>query len=144
MPKAGDSFVIVLKDTHMSWGTHRYTTTRDKIVGESYIPIPRAEAIKYGIYNSNKGKGLGINQFKARSADGQYKGIIKSGGSSRAGDIYAKNFSESGNLKGFSKWFDRASISVGDHIEVKWISSTDVLLTKISSASCIKAKILRK
>lgn len=40
MAKAGDYYTITLKKSHLDWGTHRYTGTREEIPGEGYIPIP--------------------------------------------------------------------------------------------------------
>ena len=37
MPKAGDRFIVEIKPSHLGWGTHRYTDTRDPIYGEGYM-----------------------------------------------------------------------------------------------------------
>ena len=37
MANRGDSYIITLKKSHLEWGTHRYTGTRDQIYGEGYI-----------------------------------------------------------------------------------------------------------
>ncbi len=50
MANAGNSFVITIKQTHISWGTFRYTHTREPIYGETYIPIPIYYAEEFNIY----------------------------------------------------------------------------------------------
>ena len=134
MPKAGDCFSIILKSTHIGWGTHRYTNSRPLITGECYIPIPAQSAHQYSIYNSNHTHGrdiLGQNIFHARSADGFFHGTVKTSGNSQAGDIYAKNLSGQGNLKAFIDWFNQMNVAVGTCIKVEWTSPTDILFTII-------------
>lgn len=129
MAKAGDSFTIVLKQTHLEWGSYRYTHSRDVIYGEGYIPIPSKFAYEYKIYNSNFEKtGLGYNIFNCKSEDGYFKGQIKAGGCSKKGEIYAKQFHGLKNLKALGDWFGYCDAKVGDIIEVKWISNTDVII----------------
>lgn len=129
LPKKGDYFEVQLKATHISWGEHRHTFSRDHIPGENYIPIPRKDAIRIGIFNSQKEQGLGKNEFNAKSSDGYYSGVIKVSGNSYKGDYYAKNIAESGNLKGFSEWFHHANVSTETKLRIEWISETDILFT---------------
>lgn len=136
MATAEDFYTIELSNQHLNWGTVRDTGSRERIEGESYIPIPRSFAERFDIRNSNGLNGLnrdtlGINLFNARSADGYYEGIIKSQGASKAGDVFAKQFSEQGNLKGFNEWFTQMNVTGGDQIKVEWINQTDILLTII-------------
>lgn len=66
MAKAGDQFIVELRETHLGWVTHRYTDSRDIIPGEGYIPIPFRYAKLYQLYNSNKtncSDTLGVNIF---------------------------------------------------------------------------------
>ncbi|MDU2166722.1 MAG: hypothetical protein E7E24_00595 [Clostridium perfringens] len=82
MPVRGDSFTVSLGETHLNWGTHRYTNTRGIIYGEGYIPIPRGIARRIGIYNSNYTNGqdiLGVNIFNCTSADGFFLWTSKNG-----------------------------------------------------------------
>jgi hypothetical protein len=136
MPNKGDFFIVKLGETHVSWGTQRYTDSRPLINFERYIPIPASEARRLKIYNSNytsnKVDELGINCFYAESFDGNFKGQIKATGCAKAGDVYAKNLSGKGNLKAFSEWFEKMKVGVGTQIRIEWLSSTEVLFTIIS------------
>ena len=134
MPKQGDQFIVELTETHIGWGTYRYTKSRPQITGECYIPIPSSEAHQFGIYNSNHTQGkdvLGQNIFNARSADGLFSGTVKASGASQRGDFYAKNLSGQGNLRAFSDWFNQMNVTVGTKIKVEWTSPTDILFTII-------------
>lgn len=134
MPKAGDNFTVTLSHTHVDWGNiTRRTATRDRIHGENYIPIPSLVAKKYDIFNSHAGSGLGVNEFNATSADGNYKGIVKTSGNNTAGSKYAKNLHEKSNLKGFGAWFSIMGVTIGTKIKVEWISTTDLVMTIIES-----------
>ncbi|HFI0025760.1 TPA: hypothetical protein ACGOVU_001349 [Streptococcus suis] len=134
MPNRGDQFTVKLGSTNIGWGTYRHTNSRPQITGECYIPIPSSQAHQYGIYNSNHTQGrdiLGVNIFNAQSADGYFNGIVKTSGSSQAGNIYAKNLSGQGNLKAFNDWFNHMGVTVGTSIIIEWISPTEILFTII-------------
>lgn len=132
MADKGDSFTVKLQNTHLKWGEHRNTDSRDIIVGEGYIPIPASQARRFNIYNSNHTKtGLGYNEFKATSIDGFFKGTLKSSGNSKAGDIYAKNLHGKGKLKALGNWFDHMNFIPGDKVKVTWVSSIDIILEKV-------------
>ncbi len=134
MAVKGNSYQIKLKESHIAWGTYRFTDSRPEILGEAYIPIPRHVAKKFNIFNSNYTGGLDIlgqNIFDCVSMDGSFKGTLKAQGCSEAGDIYAKQFSIKGNLKALGIWFYNINASVGDIIEVEWISDTDIILNYI-------------
>ncbi|MGQ7380751.1 hypothetical protein ACTGVN_09035 [Streptococcus suis] len=131
MPTAGDSYTVTLKEAHLGWGTYRYTDSRHPIIGEVYFPIPSQYARQFGIYNSNYNNidTLGVNIFNATSSDGIYRGQVKSQGCSTAGNIFAKNISENGNLRGFSNWLNQIGAHPGCYLTVEWTSSTDVIFT---------------
>ncbi len=129
MAKAGDQFTVELGDTHVSWGTHRYTNSRDTVYGEVFIKIPKQYAIAYSLFNgNNKATGLGFNEFNCKTADGLFEWVVKTSGCSKAGDIYAKNLHGSGNLRALGEWLYVINAQVGDHVEVTFTSSTDVVL----------------
>ncbi len=44
MANAGDGFEVVLSQSHVAWGTYRFTNSREPINGEGYIPIPLNDA----------------------------------------------------------------------------------------------------
>lgn len=132
MPNKGNQFIVSLQSTHIGWGIHRYTDSRQPISGECYIPIPSSVAHQFGIFNSNYTQGqdiLGQNIFRAHSADGHFEGTVKASGSSVAGDRYAKNLSGQGDLKAFNYWFNQMNVTVGTKIKVEWLSDSEVLFT---------------
>lgn len=132
MPHAGDSFIVELSDTHLDWGNYRHTHSRNRIVGEAYIPIPSEYARMFKIYNSNYGSsGLGVNEFNAWTVSGDYLGVVKTSGSKKAGDVYAKNLHGSGDLKSLGNWFYRVSMRPGDKVKVKWTTPKDIILEKL-------------
>ncbi|MEG0236899.1 MAG: hypothetical protein RSD40_05630 [Bacilli bacterium] len=126
-------FDVKLKETYLSWGSYRYTKSRETIYGEGYLPIPADFAKNNNIYNSNNNRtGIGFNKFNF-STDDKFitDGILKASGCSCAGDIHAKNLHVSGNLKGLGSWFAHINAKVGDIIRVDFISPTYVKLTKL-------------
>lgn len=126
----GVKYTVILNESHLRWGTHRYTGTRPPIIGEAYFPIPRNFAHINCIYNSNYTNGrdiIGINLFNARSSDGFYNGVVKMQGNNQKGDIYAKNISENGNLKGFSQWLNRIGAQPGSTLTVEWVTENDIV-----------------
>lgn len=138
MAKAGDSYVVTLKKTHLNWGTHRYTGTRGDVLGEGYIPIPISEAHRIGLFNSNGTYGadeMGKNIFRYSSDDGFVKGILRAQGCNSAGEIYAKQFSEDGDLKAIGSWFVHIGAIEGTKIKVSWTSPTDVVLSAASGSA---------
>lgn len=132
MPSAGDSYTVTLSNTHLEWGIHRYTNSRDAIYGEGYIPIPSSFAEEKGVYNSNfKSIGLGFNEYRAKSSDGFFNGILKSTGNNKKGSIYAKNLHGSGDLKALGGWFEHVNMQPGDEVEVTWITEQELILKKL-------------
>lgn len=126
MPKAGDFFIVQLKDTHVDWGEYRYTSTRDIIPGEGYIPIPRSQAEAFCIYNTNGPGPLPL--YDCSSIDGLYHGTLLAQGSSERGDIYAKQFAEYKNLKGLGHWFAAVGAKPGDRVKVVFTSPTSLTI----------------
>ncbi len=129
MAKAGDSYTIKLKKTHLEWGTHRYTNSRDRIYGEGYIPIPAWAARSYSLLNANGTNYndiYGQNLFKCSSADGLFSGVLKSQGASEAGSPYAKQFSGNGNLQALGYWFSQVGAQIGDQIRVTWLTFDEI------------------
>lgn len=121
MPKVGDTFVVALKPSHLGWGTYRYTDTRNPIYGEGYIKIPRNYAERFDIYNDNHP--TANPRYYCTAINGIYSGILLAQGCSRAGDIYAKQFAEEGNLKGIGNWYRSVGAQVGGRVKVTFISS---------------------
>ena len=121
MPKAGDSFIVCLKPSHIKWGTYRHTDTRDLIYGEGYIKIPRKDAEKFGIFNDNHP--TANPRYHCTAVDGSYSGILLAQGCSCAGDVYAKQFAEEGNLKGIGNWYRSVGAKVGGKVKVTFTSS---------------------
>lgn len=130
MPKINDTYKITLKPSHLGWGHYRHTNSRRKRKGEAYVHIPRNKAIKYNIYNSNNSKANVI--YKCNSSDGFLKNVdIRASGSSKKGNVYAKQFQGSGNLKLFGFWFKHIKACVGDIVVVKFTSSTSFTIKLI-------------
>jgi hypothetical protein len=130
MPNAGDSYIVTLEEAHFNWGVHRHTNTRDPIPGEGYIKIPAANARQFNIYNSNEGNANIL--YNCSSADGFLNNEpLKACGCSKAGGVYAKQFQGDGNLKVLGQWFNNIGAQQGDQIEVRWISPTDIIVTRI-------------
>lgn len=132
MAIAGNSYTITLKQTHLEWGSHRYTNSRQTIYGEGYIPIPAHVSRNFNIYNGNAPTiGLGFNIFNCTSSDGFFHGLLKSGGCSAKGNIYAKQFHGDGDLRALGDWFHHCNAQIDDTVEVRWISPTNIVITHI-------------
>lgn len=135
MAKKGNAYDIAIKDVHMNWGTKRQTQNRAAISGEGYIPIPSQKATEFGVFNSNALKNtnpkvtekLGVNLFNCFDQYG-FVGQVKATGTSQAGNVYAKQFSGFDNLKLIGEWFQKNNISVGQSINVRWTSSTEMFI----------------
>ena len=110
MPKRNDHYTVTLKKTHLDWGRHRYTTTREPIAGEGYVPIHKREARQFDIqrgYLCTATFSDGFPSFSARAA-----------GNSRKGDPLAKQFQGDGDLKAFGRWFAHCGAEVDDMVSV--------------------------
>lgn len=130
MAHAGDTYTIPLGDAPRQWGEHRNPTNRRPVEGEGYIPIPKHCAEQFCVYNSNHiPSGMGYNLFIANSTDGFLHGVeLLAQGSSRAGDIYAKQFSVRGNLKTLGDWYRQRNVGNNNSVRVTWQSDTEILL----------------
>ncbi|MCQ4922235.1 hypothetical protein NE686_04005 [Tissierella carlieri] len=130
MPNTGDTFITTLSRAHLGWGSHRYTGSRGIIYGEGYLQIPKHEARRIEIYNSNHPSANFT--YCCNSVDGYLQNVtLKASGCSSAGDIYAKQFHGSGNLKLLGDWFNHIGAQVGDQVRITWISPTDIEIERI-------------
>ena len=57
-----------------------------------------------------------------------YKGVLKAQGSSTAGDIYAKQFSGSGDLQAVGNWYKAVNAKAGDIVRVKWVRPDEIVI----------------
>lgn len=130
MAIGGNTYTEQLQPSHLGWGNHRYTNTRDIIYGEGYIHIPKPYARAFDIFNSNYSTtGLGYNLFHVSSVDGFLNNVpLLAQGCSTAGDIYAKQFSVQGNLKIIGAWYASQHATTNNSVRVTWTSPTDILL----------------
>lgn len=134
MANTGDTYIVELKASHLGWGTHRYTNTRTHIEGERYLPIPRNVATSFNIFNSNATGGkdiLGKNIFNCSSSDGFFTAVFKAQGSSKKGDVFAKQFSVNKNLRALKVWYDHIAADIGTKVRVTWTSPTDIVIERI-------------
>jgi hypothetical protein len=129
MPKAGDSFVTTLKQAHLEWGKHRHTTTRGVVIGEGYLQIPADVA--YDLEITNNSCTLRSAEYDFSTSDGFIVNdkLLASGNQFK--EEYAKQFQGSGDLKLLGDWYNHLNAQIGDQIEIKFISPTEILLTKI-------------
>jgi hypothetical protein len=130
MAKAGDTFITTLKLAHAKWGTHRHTNTRPRISREGYLQIPAPIARSLNITNSNTTVQSPI--YNVSTADDFIKDKpLLASGASKKGYKFAKQFHGKGNLKLLGLWFAHFNAKPGDQIEIKFLTPTDILLTKI-------------
>ncbi|WP_348824774.1 hypothetical protein [Flavobacterium aestuarii] len=129
MPNPGDFFVTILKQAHLQWGEYRHTNSRGIQIGEAYLQIPSKIAYDFEITNNNS---------DARSAEYGFStsdGFITNGKLLASGNQYkpeyAKQFEGSGNLKLLGDWFSDIDAQIDDQIEIRFISPTEILLTKL-------------
>jgi len=129
MPKKGDSYIATLKKPHLEWGSYRHTNSRGTRYGEGYIQIPASIARQLFITNNNRGPGA---TYTCNTSDMYLKNVmLLAAGCSTKGNIYAKQFQGKGKLRLLGDWFAHIGAKVGDQIEVKFISPTEILLTKL-------------
>lgn len=134
MPRTGDQLIVTFNSmAPLSWGSRRYRNTRTRRTGERYIPIPRKDAKRLKLYNSNWGTELGINIFNVHSSDGIFNGQLKTAGCSRRGDVYAKQFQGNGDLRSLEPWLRVHQAQVGDQVRFVWLNRTDIEMTFISN-----------
>lgn len=130
MPNTGDTFTTVLKKAHLEWGTYRHTSTRGLVYGEAYLQIPADVARNLLIYNNNQ-TGANTDYFCVSRDDFLENVRLKASGCSTAGDVYAKQFHGSGNLKVLGDWFHYIDASIGDRIKITWTSPIDIEVEKL-------------
>lgn len=126
----GDNFITTLKKAHLEWGTYRHTSSRGLIYGEGYLQIPAKIARQLQIYNSNQ-VGV-ITEYNCNSIDGFLQNVIlKASGCSRVGNVFAKQFHGSGDLKVLGDWFHHINASIGDRIKILWVTPTDITIERL-------------
>lgn len=134
MAQAGYMYEVELKDTHLNWGTVRYTGSRPSRQGEAYIPIPSNDAYSQIILNTTGTNGqdvLGQNIFRCSSVDGFFKGVLLKAQGSQYYTTFAKQFSVNDSLRTLGDWYQFVNAQVGDHVRVLWTSPTDILIEKL-------------
>ncbi len=94
------------------------------------MQIPKSQARRIGIYNSNKLDA--IYEFNCNSTDGYLTNVIlKASGCSVAGDIYAKQFQGSGNLQLLGSWLNYIDAKEGDNVRITWETPTDIIIERL-------------
>lgn len=130
MPKAGDIFIVTLKPSHLGWGTFRYSDSRERIYGEGYIKISKENAEAFNIFNDNHA--TANPRYSCVAINGIFSGILLAQGCSQAGDVYAKQFAEEGNLKGLGNWYRSVGAQVGGRVKVVFTSANSLTIKYIS------------
>lgn len=133
MAKAGDSYVVELKQAHLEWGEHRYTNSRGIVYGEGYIAIPAEYAYDFDLrnkYGAGQKDVFGKNLFNCESADGLFKGVLRAQGN-QGDERFAKQFSGDNDLKAIGSWYSQIDAQVGDRVKVTWLSPTDIKIEKL-------------
>lgn len=130
MSKIGKVFKTHL---YTRWGERkpigkRQTDSRDVILEEAYIHIPQDVARTLGIYMSNQPKAN--TKYEAFDEHGRFIATLKAQGNSAGGNVHAKQFSGSGNLKALAPWVKDCGIADGDILEVEFISENSMRITK--------------
>ena len=129
MPNTGDTFITILKQAHLEWGSHRHTNSRGIIYGEGYLQIPSDVAYKLNITNDKNP--LQSQNYAFSTSDGFIKdGILKASGNQNE-EEFAKQFHGSGNLQLLGDWYHHTNAQVGDRIQIDFISPNEILLIKI-------------
>lgn len=129
MPKAGDAYIVKIKEAHIMWGEFhpsRHSHSRREIYGEGYIQIPADIAYDYGIFNKNNPYRTNFI-YDCRSYDGYYSGRLLAQGN-QYDPIYAKQFSQEGNLKAIGDWYDYVGATSGDFVKVVFTSPSSMVI----------------
>lgn len=130
MPEVGNTYITTLKRAHLEWGSYRHTSSRGIVYGEGYLQIPANVSRRFGIYNSNH-SGTAC-YYNCNSVEGYLRNVtFIAAGSSRAGDIHAKQFHGSGNLQLIGDWFNHVHAVIGDRVRITWTSPTDIEIEKL-------------
>lgn len=127
MPKAGQSYIVTLKQAHINWGTHRHTRTRPRRPDEGYLQIPAFVAYAFDIKNNYGGNPL----YNANTSDGVLQNVTLLASGKQSKPDYAKQFQSKGDLQILGRWIKSGGTVVGDQILVEFITPTEILLTKI-------------
>lgn len=121
MPKAGDSFKVVIQPSHIDWGDEpRNPTNRPIIQGESYVAIPVRYARLYDIFRGTT--------YNATFTNGSPSITIKAAGNGTPDGKYGKQFEGvgSGACKAFTPWYHSCGATIGDTVLVQFTSPKDV------------------
>lgn len=118
MPKSGDHYEVTLKPSHIDWGRYRYTETRERIAGEAYVKIPRADAVRLNIQRGSC--------YTATFSDGFPSFPIRAAGNSSAGDPIAKQFQGDGDLKAFGRWYASIGAQIDDIVIVTFTGENTI------------------
>lgn len=132
MARAGDSYVIQIKEAHLMWGAYHPSRHgisgegRTEVYGEGYIKIPAKEAYHFGVFNQNNPAGV-TAYYNCVSYDGYYHGTLLAQGN-QADPNYAKQFSEYDNLKAIGDWYHYVGAVAGDYVKVKFTSANSIII----------------
>ncbi|MFZ2284154.1 MAG: hypothetical protein WAV86_09780 [Lutibacter sp.] len=129
MPNTGDLFITTLLQAHLEWGEHRHTNSRGIIIGEGYLQIPADVAYEYEITNNNSI--IRSAEYDFSTSDGYITGEKLLAAGNQHIPEFAKQFQGSGNLKLLGNWFNHIDAHIGDQIEIRFISPTEILLTRL-------------
>lgn len=129
MPRTGKWFITHLQTAHLEWGSHRHTNTRGIVYGEGYLQIPAEIAYKFKI--KNRSSCAQNAEYTFSTADGfiTNEKLLASGNQDQK--EFAKQFHGSGNLKLIGDWFNNINARSGDRIKIEFISSSEILLSKL-------------
>lgn len=127
MPNAGDTFIVEIKEPHIGWGTERHTNTRTIRHGEGYIKIPRAEAVRFSIYNCNRQNANILYDVVCLNGN-QINGRLLAQGSEDSNDVYAKQFSVQGDLRQVGQWYASVHAVPGGRVRITFTSETSLEL----------------
>jgi len=129
MPQPGDSFITTLRQPHLQWGEFRHTNSRGIRIGEGYLQIPSVHAYNFNI--TNKKSNMRSAEYDFSTSDGFLTNnrLLASGNQHRP--EFAKQFHGLRKLVLLGDWFGHIDAQIGDQIEIRFISATEILLTKI-------------
>lgn len=129
MPQAGDSFITTLKQPHLQWGEFRHTNSRGIRIGEGYLQIPSVHAYNFNITNKSSNIGSAEYDFSTSDEFITNSRLLASGNQYQS--EFAKQFHGLKNLELLGDWFAHIDAQIGDQIEIKFITPTEILLTKL-------------
>lgn len=129
IPNTGDTFITTLKQAHLEWGSHRHSNSRGIVYGEGYLQIPSDDAYRLNITNDKNPSQS--QEYTFSTSDGFINdGVLKASGNQNK-EEFAKQFHGSGNLQLLGDWYNHINAKVEDQIQIDFITSTEILLTKI-------------